>query len=83
LRYWAERLDAAGGNLEGIIDAFATSPEAISLYDTNGDWEINVNDNLEALIDAIYQALFNRALDEEGKTFTLMLYKPVNSLMVV
>jgi len=71
LRYWAEKLDIAGGNLEGIIDAFATSPEAISLYDTNGDGEINASDDLEALIEAIYQALFNRIPDEEGKNFYL------------
>lgn len=63
LLYWAQRLEAAGGSLEGIIDAFATSPEATALYGP-----IN-NDTIGAVIDAIYQALFNRTPDAAGKQF--------------
>ncbi|GAB6050853.1 hypothetical protein JCM16106_17020 [Hydrogenophilus islandicus] len=63
LVYWASRLDAAGGSLSGIIDAFATSAEAQALYGT-----INAN-TIGNVVDAIYQALFNRAPDAAGKQF--------------
>jgi Ca2+-binding RTX toxin-like protein len=70
LRYWAQSLEAAGGSLAGIIDAFATSPEAVSLYDTNHNGALDIGD-ANQLIDAIYQALFNRAPDAAGKNFYL------------
>ncbi|MFN3919121.1 MAG: S8 family serine peptidase [Methylohalobius sp.] len=70
LRFWAQRLHAQGGSLEGIIDAFATSPEAVALYDTNGDGQIDLSDASQ-LIDKIYQALFNRLPDAAGKQFYL------------
>jgi hypothetical protein len=63
LRFWAQRLEAAGGSLAGIIDAFATSPEATALYGT-----INAN-TIGNVIDSIYQALFGRAPDAAGKQF--------------
>ncbi|MBW1975141.1 MAG: hypothetical protein JRI45_06165 [Deltaproteobacteria bacterium] len=63
LVYWAQRLDLAGGNLDQIIDAFATSEEANALYG-----EIN-EDTIGDVIDAIYQAAFNRAPDDAGKQF--------------
>ena len=69
LYYWAQRLEVAGGSLEGIIDAFATSAEAVSLYDTNGDGKLDGNDNMTVLVTAIYQALFNRAPDQTGLQF--------------
>ncbi|WP_459830093.1 DUF4214 domain-containing protein, partial [Hydrogenophilus islandicus] len=63
LAYWANRLDQAGGNLSGIIDAFATSAEANRLYGA-------VNSNtIGNVVDAIYQALFNRAPDPGGRKF--------------
>jgi hypothetical protein len=70
LRFWAQRLEAAGGSLAGIIDAFATSPEAVSLYDANHNGALDIGD-ADQLIDAIYQALFNRAPDAAGKNFYL------------
>lgn len=69
LYYWAQRLEVAGGSLEGIIDAFATSAEAVSLYDTNGDGKLDGNDNMTVLVTAIYQALFNRTPDQTGLQF--------------
>lgn len=63
LLYWAQRLDAAGGSLVGIINAFATSAESQALYGT-----INAN-TIDAFIDSVYQALFNRAPDAAGKAF--------------
>ena len=69
LYFWAQMLDKSGGSLEGIIDAFATSAEAISLYDTNGDGKLDGSDDMVALVTAIYQALFDRAPDAEGLAF--------------
>ena len=34
LKYWADRVDVAGGKIESVIDAFATSAEAKALYGT-------------------------------------------------
>ena len=32
LRYWAQRMEAAGGDQAAVIDAFANSAEATDLY---------------------------------------------------
>ena len=50
LAYWAGRLNAVNGNLAGIINAFATSDEAQSLYGP-----INAN-TIGTVIDSIYLA---------------------------
>lgn len=63
LLYWAQRIDAAGGNLNAAIDAFATSAESQTLYGTINSTTIG------SFIDRIYQALFNRAPDAAGKQF--------------
>lgn len=63
LRYWAEQIDAAGGDAAAVIDAFATSAEAQAVY---GD--IN-QDTIGGVIDAIYDSLFNRAPDPAGKAY--------------
>lgn len=63
LLYWSQRLDAANGSLEGVIDAFASSAEATALYGA-----IN-KDTVGSVVDKIYQALFNRAPDEAGKKY--------------
>lgn len=63
LKYWAQRVDAAHGSLSEVIDAFANSAEATSLYGT-----IDAT-NIGGVIDAIYAALFNRPADAEGKQF--------------
>lgn len=68
LYYWAQRMDVAGGSLEGMIDAFASSDEAVRLYDTNTDGKIDAADT-SVLLDKVYQALFNRAPDAAGKQF--------------
>jgi len=59
LSYWGSRLDAAGGNLSSIINAFGTSSESTALY-TGTD---------SAKVTAIYQQLFNRAPDTAGLNF--------------
>jgi len=69
LVYWAQRLDLAGGDLTKIIEAFANSDESKALY---GD--IN-EDTIGDVIDAIYQAAFNRSPDEEGKQFYINGFK--------
>lgn len=69
LIYWAQRLDLAGGDLTEIIDAFANSEEAQALY---GDI---TEDTIGTVIDAIYQAAFNRAPDEEGKNYYINGFK--------
>lgn len=60
LVFWSDRLDAAAGSLNGIVDAFATSAEATALYGGKTN---------DVVLDEIYQALFNRAIDAQGKTF--------------
>ena len=63
LRYWAQRMDTAGGDQAAVIDAFATSPEAVALY---GPIDANT---IGTVVDAIYLALYNRAPDADGKKF--------------
>lgn len=63
LRYWAQRMDAAGGDQAAVIDAFATSPEAVALY---GPIDAST---IGTVVDAIYLALYNRAPDADGKKF--------------
>ncbi len=63
LYYWAQRADVAGGDMTKIINAFATSEEAGRLYGT-----IDAS-TISAVIDQVYQALFNRAPDAAGKQF--------------
>ena len=60
LIYWAEKLDQANGDMHEIIDAFANSTEAQSLYG---------NMSVEDQINAVYQAAFNRNADPEGLEF--------------
>lgn len=63
LLFWAQRSDAAGGNLQQVINAFANSAEAQGLYGVIDATTIG------AVIDAIYQALFGRAPDAGGRAF--------------
>lgn len=63
LRYWAQRMDTAGGDQAAVIDAFATSPEAVALY---GPIDAST---IGTVVDAIYLALYNRAPDADGKKF--------------
>ena len=61
LKYWAEQINAAGGNPNAVITAFGTSPEATALYGA-----VNAT-TIGNVIEAIYQAAFNRAADAGGK----------------
>jgi len=61
LIWWANNMTSHGGSLAAIIEAFATSDESQALYG-----EIN-SGNIAYVIDAIYQALFNRAADTAGR----------------
>lgn len=63
LKYWADRIDAANGDAAAVVSAFATSPEAVTLYGTIDATTIG------AVIDKIYLALFNTAPDAAGKKF--------------
>jgi hypothetical protein len=63
LRYWAERVEVAGGDTATVINAFANSEEATALY---GDI---TEENIGETITAIYQALFGRAPDAAGLAY--------------
>ena len=63
LAYWAGRLDAAGGNMNDVINAFATSPEATSLYGSV------TSATISATVSAIYLALFNRTATADDLKF--------------
>jgi len=69
LVYWAQRLDVANGNLNEIIEAFANSPEAKSLYG-----EIT-EENIADVVKAIYQAAFNREPEEAGLQYYVNGFK--------
>lgn len=61
LIYWAGILDSSGGNLNAIIEAFANSDEARTLYGT-----IN-SGSISNVVNNIYLALFNRDADTGGR----------------
>jgi len=63
LAYWADRLDKTAGNASAIIDAFATSLEARTLYGPIS------SGNIDTVIDSIYMGLFGRHVDAEGLKF--------------
>jgi hypothetical protein len=63
LIYWAERLDATGGNLTKIIEAFANSAESQALYGT-----IN-SSNISTVVNGIYNALFGRDAEAGGLNY--------------
>jgi hypothetical protein len=63
LRFWADRLEANGGDINEVIDAFGTSQESEDLYGP-----INTS-TIGDVIDSIYLALFNREPDAAGKQF--------------
>lgn len=63
LRYWAEQINAAGGNPNAVITAFGTSPEATALYGAV------TAETIGNVIEAIYQAAFNRPADAAGKAY--------------
>lgn len=60
--YWSEQLEAQGGNLAEIIQAFGVSSEFEDRYGDLGG---------ETLITNIYQQLFNRDPDPAGLAFYL------------
>lgn len=62
LAYWATQLDSVNGNLNAIIDAFANSDEASSLYGSN---------TLEQRITKVYQQLLGRDPEDNGKNWWL------------
>jgi len=61
LIYWAERLDDSNGNLNEIVEAFASSDEAQALYGA-----IN-SSNIATVINEIYNALFGRDAEIAGR----------------
>ncbi|MEM3390282.1 MAG: M12 family metallo-peptidase [Thermoproteota archaeon] len=63
MSYWTSQLNQSGGNLYVVINPFATSQEAQTLYG-----QIN-STTIGNVIDAIYQALFNRLPDAAGKQY--------------
>lgn len=63
LLYWADRLNKSGGNLNDIIEAFAHSDESQALYGA-----IN-SSNIATVVNAIYNALFNRDAESGGLNF--------------
>jgi hypothetical protein len=60
MNYWAQRLYDEGGNMNNIINAFATSSEAVALYGT-----IN-STTISSVVTIIYRNLFNRDPDPGG-----------------
>lgn len=63
LKYWADQINAAGGNANAVIAAFGEQPESIALYGAASAATIG------DVIDKIYMAAFNRAADVDGKAY--------------
>lgn len=67
LAYWTETIELMGGSIDGALSAFANSTEAQDFVFTNpatGEAYTNAE-----LVENIYQTLFNRAAEAEGKDF--------------
>jgi len=62
LRYWAQVIDNQG--IQAAVNGFVNSPEAQSLY--GGD--------ITAVINAVYQAAFNRTPEPDGLTYWTNVY---------
>ena len=63
MRYWASQVAEAQGDTSAVVDAFAASVEAHGLYGRIS------RENLDSVIDKVYQALFRREPDPQGKAF--------------
>jgi len=61
LTYWASALDSNGGNLSGIINAFATSAESTALY--------GADTTPTSIVTAIYENVLHRAPDSTGLAY--------------
>ena len=68
LTFWATAADEAGGDLTRIIDTFGASEEFNATYAEFLGADGSIRD-VEGLIDEIYQNLFGRAAEEDGKSF--------------
>ena len=58
--YWATRLDANGGDLNAMINAFGQSQEYLNRFGDMDDAQ---------RIETLYEQLFGRAADEEGRDY--------------
>ena len=63
LRFWADRIEASGGDLTDALNEFGLSDEAAGLYG-----EIT-EDNIGDVVDAIFLGAFGRVADAGGKQF--------------
>lgn len=78
--YWAADLDAKGGVLRSVIDAFANSPEAAQLFFPGSPAGQNlynlINDNnVAVVVNKIFQGLFGRDADVAGLDFYVNQFK--------
>lgn len=60
LDYWATQLDANGGDLNAVIDAFGRSQEYVGRFGDMDDAQ---------RIETLYEQLFGRAADSEGRDY--------------
>ncbi len=65
--YWADRLEAAGGVLSAVLDAFGNSAEADAQFGAGR--EDATRAEIEASVSDIYQQTFGRAPDAAGLDF--------------
>jgi len=63
LIYWAGKLYAAGGNLSGIMSAFASSAESTALYGTI------TSANISTVVTGFYNSMFGRVAETAGLNF--------------
>lgn len=58
--YWATQIDAAGGVVEAVVNAFGTSEEYVARFGFLSD---------EELVNGLYQQMFGRDAEAEGLNF--------------
>ena len=64
LSFWAANIDAAGGNISGVISGFSASNESQALYAAGSTAQ---------LVTSIYMALFNRPPETAGLVYWVSL----------
>lgn len=63
LLYWAQQIDAAGGDTTGAVNAFGMAAESQALY--GAVTSATIGD----VVDKIYMAAFNRLAEQDGKDY--------------
>jgi hypothetical protein len=73
LKFWAEKLEIEGGNLDALVNEFGNSAESTALYGGLSSTQ---------LINNIYQQIFGRIADNSGLNFYLDVLKTKSAAFI-